>query len=78
MRRVTQNPRDEKEERLRHLAGRLPHEVYQTRINWTPERQCTSGGVAHVVLAAGNKWRGGDERRIGDQNADKTNLHDAH
>ena len=41
-------------------------------------KQCTSGGVAHVVLAAGNKWHGSDERRIGDQNADKMNLHDAH
>ena len=58
--------------------GDFPIKYNQTRMNWTPETKCTSGGVAQVVLAAGNKWRGGDERRIGDQNADKMNLHDAH
>jgi len=35
-----------------------------------------SGGVAQVVLVAGNKWHGGDQRFIGDQSADKTNLYD--
>jgi len=35
-----------------------------------------SSGVAQVVLVAGNKWRGGDQRFIGDQSADKTNLYD--
>ena len=28
------------------------------------------------MLVVGNKWRGGDQRFIGDQSADKTNLYD--
>jgi len=47
-------------------------------VNWTldSERQCTSGGVAQVTLLAGYEYRGGDQRFIGDQSADKLNLYD--
>ena len=50
--------------------------THEPSMNWTRERQCASGGVTQVVLVVGNEWRGGDQRCIGDQSADNTNLHD--
>ena len=47
-------------------------------MNWTPERQCASGGVAQVVLAREISGVVVTRGALVDQNADKMNLHDAH
>ena len=46
---------------MRVFSGDFPIKYIQTKYELDPpERQFTSGGVAQVVLVAGNKWRGGD------------------